>query len=322
MSDVEKSGPVLVVKPMSSGLAMQQLEQNYDCLHLWQVPQAEQADFLERRAENAKVAVTTGGYGIAGELIRKLPALELVSVFGVGVDAVDFAEAKVRGVQVTNTPGVLTEDVADMAVALMLAANRNVCALDRYVRRGDWARNVAIDTPTSFRAKTVGIYGYGAIGRAVSARLRAFGVAQLYYQPRVIVDCKVDRAASLLELAGRADYLLVSAPATEQTRGSVDRQVLQALGPSGVLVNVARGSIVNESDLVEALRGGQLGAAALDVYADEPNVPEALCELDTVTLTPHVGSLTHETRDAMGELVLQNLAAYFAGNPLPTPVVR
>lgn len=299
---------------------MEALERSYTCHHLWQVAEAQHDAFLAQAAPRVRGAVTNGAVGMTGALMRRLPELEIVAVFGVGVDAVDLDAARRLGVHVTNTPDVLTDDVADLAMALLLAASRRVCALDRFVRAGAWEDGKDLAAPRSLRGKTVGIFGFGRIGRAVAQRLAPFGVQLRYFQPRPVDDTAVVRAASLDALAHESDYLVVCAAATEHTRRAVDDGVLRALGPSGVLVNVARGSIVDEPALVQALRTGALGGAALDVFADEPHVPRALFELDGVTLTPHVASMTVETRDAMGRLVLENLAAHYSGEQLPTAV--
>ncbi len=245
--------------------------------------------------------VITGALGIDAGRIAMLPALEIIAVNGIGVDAVDLDCARARGIVVSNTPGVLTDDVADLAVTLLLAAARRLPALDRYVRAGAWERGGAPAPSRSVRGKVAGIFGFGRIGRAVAHRLAAFGMELRYYQPSVAADTTVARSASLLALAADSDYLLVCAP-------------------GGALVNIARGSLVDQEALIAALRDGGLGAAALDVFADEPRVPASLSALDNTVLTPHVGSLTVETRQAMGQLVIDNLSAHFAGKPLPTPV--
>jgi len=300
---------------------MNALERDYVCHHLWQAGSSGQGALVSRVAPQVRGAVTNGAVGMHGALMERLPALEIVGVFGVGVDAVDLDTARNRGVRVTNTPDVLTDDVADLAMALLLAANRRLCALDRFVRSGAWESGKGLVAPHSLRGKTVGIFGFGRIGRTVARRLEPFGVELRYFQPRAVEGSNVPRADSLKALARVSDYLVVCAAATEETRNAVDAGVLAALGEQGVLVNVARGSIVDEPALVDALRSGKLAHAALDVFADEPHVPPALLALENVTLTPHVASMTLETREAMGRLVIANLAAHFAGRELLTPVV-
>ena len=219
---------------------------------------------------------------------------------------------KARGIRVTNTPDVLTDDVADLALALILATLRRVCVGDRLVRAGSWGR-VAIPLATKFSGKRLGILGLGRIGRAIAKRAGGFDVSIAYTDQRAFDDVPYRFEPSLVALAGDSDILVVAAAGGPTSRRLVDREVLDALGPEGILVNVARGSIVDEPALVDALREGRLGGAGLDVFEDEPHVPEALWGMDQVVLQPHQASATHETREAMGRLVLDNLAAQFAG---------
>jgi lactate dehydrogenase-like 2-hydroxyacid dehydrogenase len=311
---------LLVIKRLAPGEIMSQLEEAFDCHHLWRVPEDARAQFLARVGASISGVATTGGDGISRDLMEVLPNLEVISVYGVGVDAVDLKAARELAIRVTNTPDVLTADVADLAVTLLLAAARGLCQLDRYVRTGTWGCGGELAMPRSVRGKTAGIFGLGRIGRAVAERLAAFGMDVRYYQPRPKEDAPVPRAESLLELARQSDYLVVCAPANAETKAVVDAPVLEALGPGGILVNVARGSLVDEEALVSALTEGRLGAAALDVFTHEPHVPERLRNLENVILTPHIGSYTLETRRAMGRLVVDNLKAHFAGGPLLTPV--
>lgn len=311
---------ILVCGASPSQSVMDQLEQAFRCHHLWRVAPGGQDAFIASVAAEVRAVVTTGMIGISAARVAMLPALELVAVNGIGVDAVAFEATRPRGIRVTNTPGVLTDDVADLALTLLLAAARRLPALDRYVRAGDWQAKVAIAPSRALRGKVAGIFGFGRIGQAVALRLAAFGMQLRYYQPNVVPGTDVARCASLLTLAQESDYLVVCAPGGAATRHVVDAAVMAALGPIGTLVNIARGSLVDQPALIAALQGGQLGAAALDVFADEPNVPQSLRALDNVVLTPHVGSLTVETRHAMGQLVVDNLLAHFAGAPLITPV--
>ncbi|TWI69683.1 D-3-phosphoglycerate dehydrogenase [Pseudoduganella lurida] len=311
---------VLVMAASPSAAVMAQFDRHFDCHHVWQLPAAERAACIAKVAPDVRALATTGTIGVDAALAAQLPRLEIVAVNGIGVDAVDFDVLRPRGIAVTNTPGVLTDDVADLAVALLLAAARRIPALDTYVREGQWAKGVALQPARAVRGKVAGIYGFGRIGKAVAARLAAFGMALRYWQPNVVAGTDVPRSASLLALAEESDYLVVCAPGGAATRGLVDETVLAALGAEGTLVNVARGTIVDEPALIAALADGRLGAAALDVFAGEPAVPAALAALPNVVLTPHVGSLTVETRHAMGQLVVDNLLAHFAGQPLLTPV--
>jgi lactate dehydrogenase-like 2-hydroxyacid dehydrogenase len=309
---------ILVMAASPSPSVMEQLDRHFTCHHLWQASDA--AAFIGSVAGRVRGVATTGIIGISQELADRLTKLEIVAVNGIGVDAVAFDALRPRGIHVTNTPGVLTDDVADLAVTLLLSTTRRIPALDHYVRSGSWERKAPLAPARSLRGKSAGIYGYGRIGRAIAQRLQAFGVNARYYQPRVLSDTDTPRAESLRELAQQSDYLFICAPGGAATRGVVDAEVLAALGPEGTLVNIARGSVVDEAALIDALAGGKLGAAGLDVFEHEPRVPAALAALPNVVLTPHVGSLTSETRHAMGQLVVDNLLAHFAGKPLLTPV--
>jgi lactate dehydrogenase-like 2-hydroxyacid dehydrogenase len=264
--------------------------------------------------------LTTGAIGIDAALLAQLPKVEMVAVNGIGTDAVDLAATRARGVAVTNTPGVLTDDVADVAMLLLLSAARRLPAMDFYVRTGGWEAGKPVAPARALAGKVCGIFGFGRIGQAIAARAQAFGMELRYFQPRAIEGTPVPRAESLLALAEASDYLVIAAPGSPATRHAVNAEVLQALGQTGTLVNIARGSLVDEEALIVALRDRTLGMAALDVFADEPRVPVALRELENVVLTPHIGSLTVETRHAMGQLVVDNLRAHFAGQTLLTPV--
>jgi lactate dehydrogenase-like 2-hydroxyacid dehydrogenase len=300
---------------------MTQLDELFHCHHLWRQPREEQAAWLAGVAGGVRGVLTTGAIGIDAALLDRLPKLEIVAVNGIGVDAVDLPAARARGIPVTNTPGVLTDDVADLALTLLLAAARRLPALEGYVRSGAWEAGKPLAPTRSLRGKVCGIYGYGRIGQAVAARAGAFGMQVRYFQPRAIEGAAAERSGSLLELAQASDYLVVCAPGGPATRHVIDAQVLAALGPEGTLVNIARGSLVDQEALIAALRGRTLGMAALDVFDGEPHVPAGLRALENVVMTPHVGSLTVETRHAMGQLVVDNLRAHFARQPLLTMVV-
>ena len=311
---------ILILATSPSAAVNEQLERSYTCHHAWQVAPEQRAAWLQERASRIRAVVTTGALGLKRADMDALPALELIAVNGVGLDGVDLDEARARGIAVTTTPNVLTDDVADVALGLLLASARHIALLDRFVRDGGWERREPVKPAFSLRGKTAGIFGFGQIGQAIALRLAAFGVQVRYYQPRAKPGVDVPRADSLLALAQESDYLIVCAPGTPATRHAVDAAVLAALGPAGTLINIARGALIDEEALIAALQDGTLGAAGLDVFADEPRVPAALRALPNVVLTPHVGSLTVETRHAMGQLVVDNLQAHFAGQPLPTPV--
>ncbi|SDL39352.1 Lactate dehydrogenase [Janthinobacterium sp. OK676] len=311
---------LLILARSPSAAVNAQLEQHYTCHHAWQVPADERHAWLAERAPAIRAVVTTGALGLNAADMGLLPNLEIIAVNGVGLDGVALDVACERGIAVTTTPNVLTDDVADVALALLLASARHIVSLDRFVRDGGWERREAIAPASSLRGKTAGIFGFGQIGQAIALRLAAFGIHVRYFQPRAIAGTDVPRAESLLALAQESDYLIICAPGTPATRKIVDRTVLDALGPQGTLINIARGALIDEDALIAALQDGHLGAAGLDVFADEPRVPNALRALPNVVLTPHVGSLTVETRHAMGQLVVDNLAAHFAGLPLLTQV--
>jgi lactate dehydrogenase-like 2-hydroxyacid dehydrogenase len=311
---------ILVFAASPSAAVMRQLDEQFHCHHVWRVPPAEQDAYVDSVAERVRAIVTTGPQGVSAALAARLPRLEMVSLNSVGYDKVDLDALRARGIPVTNTPGVLTEDVADLALLLLLSAARRLPAMDRYVRNGDWSARLPLAPSRSVRGKVAGIFGYGRIGQAIAARLAALGMEIRYYQPRPVPGVAAPRADSLLALAQQSDYLVLSAPANAATRHAVNAAVLDALGPEGTLVNIARGALVDEQALAAALQSGQLGAAALDVFEHEPEVPPALRALDNVVLTPHIGSLTVETRHAMGQLAVDNLLAHFAGQPLLTPL--
>ena len=252
-------------------------------------------------------------------MMQRLPSLGIVAIAGVGFDRVDLEMARARGVRVTNTPNVLTEDVADFAVGLMIATLRRIQAGDDYIRNGRWPGG-EMELARKVSGRRYGIIGLGRIGQAIARRLQGFGgsIAYTDVKPQ---DVPFTFYPTLVELAGASDILIVAAAGGPTTRNLVGRDVLAALGPNGYLINVARGSIVDQLALVEALQQGQLAGAGLDVFADEPNVPDVLLKLSNVTVTPHVASATVEAREQMARLMLDNLAAFFAGKPLPTPVV-
>lgn len=310
---------IAVVGTVWPDAALDALASEFDCHLLGRMSPDEREAFFAGAARQVRGYLTTGTAGIDAATAHRFPALEIVAVHGVGVDPVDLPAMAARGIVVTNTPDVLTEDVADLAVSLLLASARRLPFLDRYVRAGHWLEKKPLQPTRSLRGKVVGIYGYGRIGQAIAGRLRGFGMAIRYYQ-RGAGPAPELRCASLLELAAASDYLVACAPGGLDTRHAIDAAVLDALGPEGTLVNIARGTVVDETALVAALSSGRLGAAALDVFEDEPRVPAELLALDNAVLSPHVGSLTVEARQAMRELCFDNLRAHFAGRPVLTPV--
>jgi hydroxypyruvate reductase len=270
-------------------------------------------------AEGARIRglVQGGGTVTPTSLLEALPKLEIVSVFGVGYDGVPVDYCRQRGLKVTNTPDVLTDDVADVAVGLVLMTLRGFAHADRFVRAGAWpARGFPLTTKVGGRK--AGILGLGRIGKAIAHRLAAMGMQIAYTGRKAQADVPYRFVPDLVALAQDSDVLVVACPGGPATRNLVDAKVIAALGKKGTLVNIARGSIVDEPALVAALADGTLGGAGLDVFVDEPNVPRELFAMDNVVLLPHVGSATRETRKAMGDLCKANLDAWFAGRPLPT----
>lgn len=277
------------------------------------------ADF-DKVAGTVRGCVTDGHSGPAPDLIDRMPRLEIIAAVSVGYDGIPVEYARGKGIPVTNTPDVLNDDVADLAIGLMIMTARRLVASDAYVRAGRWTKEG--DYPLAQRAsgKRVGILGMGRIGREIGKRAEAMNNSVAYHTRNPVADVPYRHYSDLMALARDSDFLVVILPSTPQTRKIVSREVIAALGPTGILVNVARGAVVDEEALVEALQSGTLGGAGLDVFVNEPQVPEALFGLDNVVLQPHVGSATLETRRAMSQLVLDNLDAHFAGRPLLTQI--
>jgi len=280
----------------------------------------DRAAFLRERGGEFTVVVTTGRTGVSADLMAALPNLAAIVNFGVGYDTTDVEEVARRGLMLSNTPGVLDDCVADTALGLLLATMRGFSAADRYVRRGDWPRLGNYPLTRKVSGATVGILGLGRIGLAIARRLDGFDVKVRYHNRRQRDDVRYPYVASLLDLATECDALIIAAAGGPATRGLVSAEVLTALGPDGFLINVARGSIVDEAALVDALASGRLAGAGLDAYTDEPHVPSTLTALDRVVLTPHVASGTHETRRAMADLTLQNVERFVRDGTLVTPV--
>jgi lactate dehydrogenase-like 2-hydroxyacid dehydrogenase len=266
--------------------------------------------------------VAVGGHpgSIDGTLMQKLSKLEIVSSFGVGYDNVDTKYAAAHGITVTNTPEVLNEEVADTALGLLLCTVRHFPQVDRYVRSGKWAEQGDYPLSQSLHDRTVGMVGLGRIGKAIARRLDAMRVPVVYHTRRPQPDVPYRHYASLIDMARDADVLLVITPGGAATRNLIDAAVLEALGPNGILINMSRGSVVDEAALIKALQERRILTAGLDVYAKEPQVPAELIEMEHVVLFPHVGSASTHTRRAMEQLVVDNLVARNAGKPPLTPV--
>ncbi|KAK1265263.1 Hydroxyphenylpyruvate reductase [Acorus gramineus] len=309
---------VLLTYPMNPYLE-EELDKRFKLFRLWESPNKK--DFLRSNSASIRAVVGNSNVGADAETIDALPRLEIVSSYSVGLDKVDLKKCKEKGVRVTNTPDVLTEDVADIAIGLALAVMRRIPQADGYVRAGNWKATGDFRLTTRFSGKTVGIVGLGRIGMAIAKRAAAFGCPISYYSRTEKPETNFKYHPTIIELASNCNVLVVACPLTEETHHIVNRDVMDALGPKGVLVNIGRGSHVDEPELVKALVEGRLGGAGLDVYEEEPHVPEELFGLENVVLLPHVGSGTLETRKVMADLVLGNLEAHVQNKPLLTPVV-
>lgn len=279
-------------------------------------------EFLTEHGAEIRVVVTSGSPGVDADTIAALPNLEAIVNNGAGVDSIDLQAAERRGIGVSNTPDVLSDTVADTALGLILMTLRRFGAADRYVRAGRWVRDGHFPYARDVSGLQVGILGLGRIGSAIATRLLGFDCAIAYHNRHRIDGSPYRYAESPLELAESVDVLVVATTGDRKTRNLVDRAVLEALGPEGYLINIARGSVVDQDTLVELLAGGGLAGAGLDVYVDEPTVPADLFTLDNVVLLPHIGSATARTRRAMALLAIRNLDSYLGTGELVTPVLR
>jgi len=274
---------------------------------------------FERIAPRIRAICGSGESKVGAELMARLPALEIVSIMGVGYDGVDVTAAKARGVMVAHTPEVLNDDVADLALALMLNIARRIPQAERHVRDGQWPAG-PMPLASKMSGARLGLVGMGRIGQAIALRALAFGMPIAYTARSAKPGLPYAFHATPQALAAASDFLVVITPGGAATRKLIDAGVLRALGPNGYLINVARGSVVDEAALIEALQQGTIAGAALDVFENEPNVPAALRALDNVVLVPHIGSATTQTRHAMAARAFDNLQAHFAGQPLPSAV--
>lgn len=271
-------------------------------------------------AEVGPMVRAIAGTGVPKALMDRLPALEIIANFGVGYDAIDIPEAKARSIRVTNTPDVLNDSVAELTIGLILALARRIPYADQFVRQGAWATG-RLPLYQQVSGSTLGIVGLGRIGKEVAVRAQAMKMRVVYHGRNPQPDQPYAYYADLVEMARDVDWLVAVVPGGSGSNGLISREVLEALGPKGMFVNVARGSVVDQDAMIELLANGRLGGAALDVFANEPNVPEELRRLENVVLSPHQGSATVQAREAMGDLVVANLDAHFAGKPLLTPVI-
>ncbi|MFO1032970.1 MAG: 2-hydroxyacid dehydrogenase [Hyphomicrobiales bacterium] len=283
---------------------------------------ADKPSFLAQHGPKVRAIATRGELGASREMIEACPKLEIISVYGVGTDAVNLDAARERNVRVTNTPDVLTHDVADLGVAMMLCLSRGMMGAERWVRDGSWAAKGLYPLQHRVWGKRAGVLGLGRIGLAVAQRLAGFGL-EVAYSARAPKEAGKawEFIADPVSLAARSDFLFVTLAASPATRHIVNAKVIEALGPQGMLINISRAANIDEAALLDALEQGQLGSAALDVFEGEPKLNPRFLKLQNVLLQPHHASGTFETRKAMGQLLRDNLAAHFAGKPLPTPVL-
>ena len=304
---------ILVTAPLPPFL-YDPLKADYRCHDYYQA--SHKPGLLAAEGARVRGLVQGGGTMTPAALLDQLPKLEIISVFGVGYDGVPVAYCKGRSIKVTNTPDVLTDDVADVALGLVLMTGRGFAKLNRFARSGEWEKK-SPELTTKLGARKVGILGLGRIGKAIAQRLAATGM-KIAYTGRNRQSVPYEYVPDLKTLAAGVDFLVVACPGGEATRNIVDAGVLEALGKKGTLINIARGSIVDEPALIRALESGTIKGAGLDVFADEPHIPKALLDMDNVVVLPHVGSATRETRQAMGDLCKANLDAWFAGKGVLT----
>lgn len=310
---------ILVIGPYPEW-DMVELEKSYDVKKLYEA--SDRDAFIEGEAKQVTAIATRGELGASAELIAKLPNLKIVSVYGVGYDAVNLDACRERGIRVTNTPDVLTNDVADLGVAMMLCQSRGMIGAEQWVKDGSWAAKGLYPLKRKVWGRKAGVLGLGRIGFEVAKRLRGFDMDIAYSDVSEKSYAEgMTYIADPVALAAHSDFLFVTLAASAATRHIVSKRVIEALGPEGMLINISRASNIDEAALLDALEGGALGSAALDVFEGEPKLDPRFLKLDNVLLQPHHASGTIETRKAMGKLVRDNLAAHFAAQPLLTPVI-
>lgn len=308
---------VLVICPLLKS-CMDALERDYRVHRYWTAE--DKAALLGEIGPGLRAVATDGHHGVPAEVMDAAPGLGVVASLGVGYDGIDIDACRARGIAVAYTPDVLNDAVAELTLGLMLALSRRIVETDRYVRAGRWMAEGAHPFATELTGRTAGIVGLGRIGKEIAARCQAMKMRVVYHGRTEQAHQPYAYYRDLTEMARDSDWLILIAPGGVGTQHIVNRSVLEALGPDGRLVNIARGSLIDEPVLVEMLQSGGIAGAALDVFDAEPRVPEALFSLDNVVLSPHQGSATDKTRFDMGDLVVRNLAAYFEGRALVTPV--
>jgi lactate dehydrogenase-like 2-hydroxyacid dehydrogenase len=276
--------------------------------------------FWSGKSSEVEAIAITGHGKLTDDLMAKLPKLKIISSFGVGYDSIDAISAAKRGIVVSHTPNVLNADVSNTAIMLMLAVSRRLVVDDTYLRAGRWAKEGAAPLRESMDGRKVGIVGLGRIGLEIGRKLEAFDMEISYHTRSKKDDVAYQYYSNLVELAKNIDFMVVITPGGAETEKLINREVMNALGSDGILINIARGTVIDETEMVKALQDGRLGGAGLDVYEAEPNVPEALFELENVVLLPHVGSATIGTRQAMSDLVIKNLFSFFDTGKAIAPV--
>lgn len=307
---------VLLIAPVLDSL-LEKLSNSFEVFRLYE--QAEPLAWLNQHGSAVRAVVTRGDVGVSNAVLEHLPDVGLIAIFGVGTDGVDLNYTRQHNIAVTITSGVLTNDVADMALGLMLSGARNLVAGDQFVRQGQWITQ-APPLGTQVSNKRIGIVGMGNIGRAIAKRAAAFDMAVSYFSRSAKPELPYVCRDNLISLAQESDFLVVAASGGEETRGLIDDSVLSAMPKHAWLINIARGSLVDEKALITALQNRSIAGAALDVFEDEPQVPAELIALDNVVLQPHVGSATHETRQKMRDVVYANVDAFFKQQTLPNAI--
>jgi lactate dehydrogenase-like 2-hydroxyacid dehydrogenase len=310
--------PDLLVVCHTTPSLIDDLAANYSVHNLFLAE--DKAALLDSVSENIRAILAGGMQGPDAALISRLPKLEIIASNSVGFDATDVAAANARGIVVTHTPDVLTDDVADLGMAFIIMVPRRIAESERYLRAGKW-QQARMGLGTNLRGKKLGILGLGRVGSALATRAQGFGLNIGFFDTVTKNATPYRVYASLLEMAADCDILFVSCQGGPSTRKLVDGAVLDALGPNGFLINVARGTIIDQQALVAALREKRIAGAAIDVFEDEPNAPTELFDIEHVVMTPHIASSTTETRRAMADLVHENLRLHFAGEPVKTPVI-
>ncbi|MFL4556396.1 2-hydroxyacid dehydrogenase [Yersinia kristensenii] len=307
---------VLIIAPVMDYLT-EKLEQNFTVHKLFQV--TDTAEFFAKQGANIKGIVTRGDIGVTNEVLALLPEVQIISIFGVGTDAVDLETTRERNIIVTTTPGVLTDDVADTALGLIIATSRRLCQADKFLRAGQWPHS-SLPLASKVTGKRLGVFGMGRIGQAIARRAAGFDMQIAYTDTVHIESLPYQYVPDLISLAKQSDILVVAISGGKDSIGLIDKTIFAAMPNHALLINIARGSMVNQDDLICALQQKEIGGAGLDVFADEPNVPQTLIEMGNVVLLPHIASATIETRIQMSDIVFSNIYAHFSGEKAPTAI--